>query len=600
MPTGEVKGKGRPQAIRARSRISGMSLAVKFTLVSAGTFAILMGVFGTFIYQRTSGSLEREIDRYGAGLVNALSCFDISTWELKDRSWLDVKDWLEENYGEYGALLSQKYYLDYVLKKDQAKAAPRQATVPQPVKDRFGKVTRAVNEENNRRLVSMLSFPARSGVQRITAGDVLNVFINRADPNNKNQDKGSVSRAKPASFQAITKEAAYVVTMNGQEIETEVTIREGRDNESRESARLYATPVRDSDNKIIGRAYVVLSESKIQDKLGNLRVLVIVFTFGFIALGAAASFFLVNRMTQPLKWLMEDMEIVASGDLGHRTRAISNDEIGMVARTFDHMTRSMQEAEEAESKHRAIEHDVSLVREIHGKLLPTALPQLEGFDVDFFSHPSEDIGADYYDVIKIDSSRTAIVIAGLPRKGVASAILMALTRTLIRAEAQKSDGRASSILKRVNQTLAEDIRKGMYVTAMLMILEANAKKLTVVNAGHAPMLLHRSKSNTLEAICPDGIALGLDRGPMFDASLKEQEIGLESGDRVVLYTPGLINVKNKNKAPFGEKRFHQLVLKSSPKNSAAFVNIVGSYLEKYREGADDSEDITLLTLKARG
>ena len=58
--------------------------------------------------------------------------------------------------------------------------------------------------------------------------------------------------------------------------------------------------------------------------------------------------------------------------------------------------------------------------------------------------------------------------------------------------------------------------------------------------------------------------------------------------------------KSKNGAPFGEKRLHQLVLKSSPKNSAAFVSIVGSYLEKYREGAPNSEDLTLLTLKAQG
>jgi serine phosphatase RsbU (regulator of sigma subunit) len=96
------------------------------------------------------------------------------------------------------------------------------------------------------------------------------------------------------------------------------------------------------------------------------------------------------------------------------------------------------------------------------------------------------------------------------------------------------------ILREANALLSPDLRRGMYVTVLLAILDPRAHVLTVANAGHAPLLLVRG--GKLTAVHSEGIAMGLDKGPVFDSTLKVVRIQVQPGDRAILYTPGVTRV----------------------------------------------------------
>jgi serine phosphatase RsbU (regulator of sigma subunit) len=589
MASGKSIGTGRGLRVRRPPRASGLPLAAKITLTCAAIFAVFMAIFGAVVYRHARESTEKEIDRYGAGLVNVLATFELSAWEDSQGTISEITEWLEVN-SEFAPLLEEVFELRYVPRAARG-SSPGTGKVPDSLKEKFRRDQKKVQEENQKRTVKMLGFTMPSKPEtRFESGDVLNVFIQR-----EGKEPGTVARAREANFEASRAAIPYRVDVNGEALPTEVRIQIGRDRDSGERARLYSHPIRDGKS-VVGRAYVVLSEAKIEERLGRLRLITVLLTGLFILTGAGASFLIIRKMTHPLRFLVEDIEIVASGDLTHRTQALSNDEIGLVARTFDEMTRGMLEAQEAERKHREIEHDLSLVQDLHEKLLPLALPTIEGYEIGFFSRPGAAIGADYYDVLELEGGQTAILMAGLPRKGLPAAVLMAVVRTLLRVELRGGDGPAE-ILKRVNWSLAQDIRKGMYATVLLLVLDNATRRAQVASAGHSPLLVHREVSGKVEAIAPDGIALGLDPGPMFERSIKETGLDLAPGDRIVLHSTGLTRVTSKAGEELGMPRLLALIRKASTQDSTRFAGTLGAQVARFREGGDDSEDLTLLTLR---
>src|SRR5204862_4820402 len=98
-------------------------------------------------------------------------------------------------------------------------------------------------------------------------------------------------------------------------------------------------------------------------------------------------------------------------------------------------------------------------------------------------------------------------------------------------------------------------------------------------------------------LSPEGIALGLDPGPVFDKTITEKAIQLEKGDRIMLFTDGAINAKSPAGVQYGEERFYYVVNKEAPKNSAACVNFVANDVDLFHEGAPLMDDFTLVPVR---
>jgi serine phosphatase RsbU (regulator of sigma subunit) len=319
--------------------------------------------------------------------------------------------------------------------------------------------------------------------------------------------------------------------------------------------------------------------------------------------GAAAGILLTMLITAvltgPIRELEQDIGQVAEGDLSHQSRVRVRDEIGALAHVFNIMTRNLKTAQNNAVERKAFERELNIAKEIQEKLLPERIPQIPGIDIHSHYKSAKEVGGDYYDFIVIDQTHLGIIVADVAGKGIPGAMVMTMARSLVRLASVRNVSPGDTF-KKVNRILAKDIRRGMFVTAAYMVLNVKTKTLRVASAGHNPVVLYRAKSGENELIKPAGIALGFDKGTIFDNHIKEVEVQLESGDRIVTYTDGVNEAMNNNSEEFGDERFYELVKSHARKPSKDFVEAIVRELDKHRGDAEQSDDITITTLTVTG
>ena len=251
-----------------------------------------------------------------------------------------------------------------------------------------------------------------------------------------------------------------------------------------------------------------------------------------------------------------------------------------------------EELNEVERK--MLDHELAIAEELQANLLPRKVPQLPGYDVSAYYRPSREVGGDYYDFIEIDADHLGILVADVSGKGIPGSIVMTETRALVKSEAVRTLSPAETLI-RVNRVLYNDIKRGMFVTVFYMILSLQRGILSSVSAGHNPMVLWRKASNTCHLVNPNGLALGIDKGPLFEKTLKEQKIQLFKGDRFVLYTDGVIESMNSAHEQFGQNRFYLRTKQLADKSSSEFLSLLVSEVEAHQGGAPQHDDITIVT-----
>jgi serine phosphatase RsbU (regulator of sigma subunit) len=135
----------------------------------------------------------------------------------------------------------------------------------------------------------------------------------------------------------------------------------------------------------------------------------------------------------------------------------------------------------------------------------------------------------------------------------------------------------------------------MFVTMCYMVLSLPMRQLTLSSAGHLPLILRRRASRTCHSINPLGLALGIDKGPLFEQKLTEQRIALEPGDRFVALTDGIVEAMNDKHEELGGNRLQALISSHGDLPSGEFVTKVIHDVERHQGDAPQHDDMTLVT-----
>ena len=237
-----------------------------------------------------------------------------------------------------------------------------------------------------------------------------------------------------------------------------------------------------------------------------------------------------------------------------------------------------------------IEQELRIARLIQQTLLPKTLPQLPGYDLAAYYQPAREVGGDFYDFLELEDGRLGLVVGDVTDKGVPAALVMATTRTMLRAAAQRlfSPG---EVLKRANEALVTDIPPNMFITCLYAILEPESGHLVYANAGHD--LPYRRHGSAAEELRARGMPLGLMPGMGYE----EKEIVLGKGESVLFYSDGLVEAHDPQREMFGFPRLKRLVAEYGEAEGP----LVDSLLEQLRRFAgedwEQEDDITLVTLE---
>jgi serine phosphatase RsbU (regulator of sigma subunit) len=139
----------------------------------------------------------------------------------------------------------------------------------------------------------------------------------------------------------------------------------------------------------------------------------------------------------------------------------------------------------------------------------------------------------------------------------------------------------------------------MYVEVLMVLLDPKNNKAKQVSAGPGSLLRYNFGEKKLQGIHADGIALGFDKGPVFDKALKEVEFDVAPGDRLVLAAPGVFNIKNPEGAELGTRGFAVAVNKNAALDSQAFVDRVVAMLDSFAGHEIRDTDVTFLTVRRK-
>jgi predicted ester cyclase len=239
-----------------------------------------------------------------------------------------------------------------------------------------------------------------------------------------------------------------------------------------------------------------------------------------------------------------------------------------------------------------IEQDLRVARSIQQASLPKEVPKLEGWKITPYYQPAREVGGDFYDFHLLSEGRLGLVVGDATDKGVPAALVMSTTCGMLQAVSQTLDSFSpGEVLERVNDTLLSRIPVNMFVTCFYAILEPESGSLTYANAGHdLPYLWHGS--GEAEELRARGMPLGLMPG----MSYEEKEIVLEPGNRVLLYSDGLVEAHDPLGEMFGFPRLRALVAQHAEEGSPADLLLEELY-SFVGEGWEQEDDITLLTLR---
>ena len=245
-----------------------------------------------------------------------------------------------------------------------------------------------------------------------------------------------------------------------------------------------------------------------------------------------------------------------------------------------------QEAE-ARSRER-IEQELRVATMIQQNYLPRELPDLPGWDVSAYYRPAREVGGDFYDFIELPEDRIGIVIGDVTDKGVPAAMVMAATRSVLRASAQRvvSPG---EVLGRVNDLMCPDMPAKMFVTCLYGVLEPGTGRFTFANAGHnLPYVRTGDGSSELRAT---GMPLGLLPGIDYE----ETEAQLEPGQTMLLHSDGVAEAHGPAAEMFGFPRLQDVV--GARSGQGEVIDRVLTELGRFT-GSDweQEDDITLVAL----
>jgi sigma-B regulation protein RsbU (phosphoserine phosphatase) len=258
------------------------------------------------------------------------------------------------------------------------------------------------------------------------------------------------------------------------------------------------------------------------------------------------------------------------------------------------LANAMAHQEAAEKKQ--IEIELRSASDIQRILLPAQPPGIPGLTIAGKNIPAKVLSGDYFDYIPLEDGGLGVVIADVSGKGTAAAIITAMCRSAMRFSAQMTNV-PSATLAAVNRQLYPDIREDMFITMIYLIVSAQDGCMRLARAGHTRPLVWRKQTGTVETLNSGGLAVGIDKGNVFERVTKDLDFQLESGDTLLLYTDGVNEATDAQGEEFGEPRLHATLTKLAPKGPQAVVDGLIQEVDNFCGGRRGHDDITLVVIQ---
>ena len=240
-----------------------------------------------------------------------------------------------------------------------------------------------------------------------------------------------------------------------------------------------------------------------------------------------------------------------------------------------------------------VSEELELARVIQNKMIPRNFEKYKDFkEFSIYADmvTAKEVGGDFYDFFMVDDNHLVFTIADVSGKGVPAAMLMAVSRMLIKNFVLLGMD-ISEAFSKTNTLICNDNETNMFITAWIGLLDLKTGLLKCCNAGHnPPLLFHDGKLDYFKS------KRNLVLGVMEDYEYKNFEFELKAGDKLLIYTDGVTECKNDKSEFFGEPNFKDFVNENIDKKPKELIESIYDKLKSFANGAEQSDDITILCI----
>jgi serine phosphatase RsbU (regulator of sigma subunit) len=240
-----------------------------------------------------------------------------------------------------------------------------------------------------------------------------------------------------------------------------------------------------------------------------------------------------------------------------------------------------------------INTELEMARQIQLSILPHTLPNLKGLDIAARFLPMTSVAGDFYDFIVVDDKHLGILMADVSGHGLPSALIASMLQVALTAQSANASEPAK-VLSGLNQALCGKFTSS-FVTAAYVYLDLKDNFIRYASAGHPPLLLFRASSGKATKVLENGLILG-----MFpEATYEALELPLETGDRFVLYTDGILEAANQLQEQYGVDRFMRFIEDKTGLSADDFADAFLGEISSWSQESPDQgqqDDITLLVV----
>ncbi len=242
-----------------------------------------------------------------------------------------------------------------------------------------------------------------------------------------------------------------------------------------------------------------------------------------------------------------------------------------------------------------IERELQMAREVQANFIPRETPRIPGWEFAADWQSAYEVSGDFYDFVYGEQPQLGIAIGDVADKGMAAALFMTLTRTVVRTSVLHGRTAVDAITA-ANRVICADAAAGMFVTLCYVQLDCAAGELQLVNAGHPAPLLFRAAPAELTELTPHGLPLGISDASQYP----DERLQLDAGDFVLLYTDGLTDALNAHGEAYGKARLLSVVREHLQESSQCIVDALRESLREFMGATAPVDDMTVVIAKRVG
>lgn len=361
-------------------------------------------------------------------------------------------------------------------------------------------------------------------------------------------------------------------------------------------------------------------QSEIQAR--NLALITFLIT---LPIAVSIGWWLARRLTSPIAELVVVAEAIAQGQLDQTVKVYSKDEVGTLANAFNHMSHQLKESFdtlEAKVAKRTTElaqanqeisglnqrlraenirmgAELEVTRKLQQMILPKQqeLESIEGLEIAGFMEPADEVGGDYYDVLQ-KNGRVKISIGDVTGHGLESGVIMLMAQTAVRTLQESNQTDPVQFLDILNNTIYKNIQRINPAKSLTLALLDYADGILSLSGQHEEVIVVRSGGKVERIDTMNlGFPIGLDE-EIADFIASEQ-IQINSGDVVILYTDGITEAFDINRQQYGIERLCEVASRNCSLSVEGIRQAVIDDVRQHIGSQKVFDDITLVVLKQK-